>query len=93
MTEVSLRFTTESEFLNDSSWSASEMMSGCRVLMTWARIESESWLTASEIVSRRRFRAALTTGSPDSIRTRNPLSAFDTWIMTSSSWSTSVGSS
>ncbi len=43
MTEVSLRFTTESEFLNDSSWSASEMMSGCRVLMTWARIESESW--------------------------------------------------
>ena len=61
------------------------MMSGRWVLTTRARIESESWRTASEIVSRRRLRATFTTGSPDSISTRNPLSAFETWIITSSS--------
>jgi len=37
------------------------MMTGLRVLTTRARIESESWLTASVIVSRRRLRATLTT--------------------------------
>ena len=53
------------------------------VSITLARIESERWLTASEMVSRRRLRATFTTGSPDSISTMNPLSAFDTWMMTS----------
>ncbi len=93
ITDVSFRFTTDSEFLNSASLSASEMMSGLRDLTTRARIESESWLTASVIVSRRRLRATLTTGSPDSISTRKPLSALLTWIITSSSWSSSVGSS
>ena len=51
------------------------MMSGLRVFTTLARIESDSWLTASAMFSRRRLRATLTTGSPDSSRTRKPLSA------------------
>ena len=85
ITEVSFRLTTDSEFLNSASLSASETMSGRWVLMTLARIESESWRTASEMVSRRRLRATFTTGSPDSISTRKPLSAFETWIITSSS--------
>ena len=65
------------------------MMSGFCVFMTRARMESESWLTASAMVSRRRLRATFTTGSPDSIRTRKPLSALVTWIITSISWSSS----
>ena len=93
MTDVSFRFTTDSEFLNASSLSASEMMSGLCVLTTCSMIESDSWRTASEMVSRRMLRATLTTGSPDSISTRKPLSALDTAIMTSSSWSSRVGSS
>ena len=64
-----------------------ETMSGFRVSITLARIESDRWLTASEMVSRRRLRATLTTGSPDSISTMKPLSALLTWMMTSISWS------
>ena len=61
ITDVSFRLTTDSEFLNSSSFSASEMMIGLCVLTTFAMIESDSWRTASEIVSRRRLRATLTT--------------------------------
>ena len=66
---------------------------GFLVLTTRAMMVSESWLTASVMVSRRRLRATFTTGSPDSISTRNPLSAFETWIITSSSWSSRGDSS
>ncbi len=60
-------------------------MSGLRLSITLARIESERWLTASEMVSLRRLRATLTTGSPDSMRTTKPLSALETWMITSMS--------
>ena len=66
---------TDSEFLKLLSLSASEMMSGCRVSTTRLMIESDRCRTASEMVSCRRLRATLTTGSPDSSSTMKPLSA------------------
>ena len=93
ITEDNFRFTTDSEFLNSSSSARREMISGLRVLTTCSMIESDSWRTASAMVSRRMLRATFTTGSPDSISTRNPLSALDTAIITSSNWSSSAGSS
>ena len=56
-------------------------------------MESDRWLTASEMVSRRRLRATLTTASPDSISTMKPLSALLTWMMTSISWSSRAATS
>jgi hypothetical protein len=74
---------------NSRSCMASEMISGRRAATTLATIESESWLTASAMFSRRRLRATLTSRVSPSIRIRKPLSA----VVISMTRSISVSSS
>jgi hypothetical protein len=75
ITEHSLRFTTEEELDHSSSWRASATTSGRRVRTTFWTMESEIRETASSMEERARLRAARTTVSPPSSRTRKPLSA------------------